>query len=247
MKTIPIRKQLTNFSYHRHDFLLLQFVLSEFLSAQAEVKNLRRLFLEFCEVFRGRAGKKNKEEALKNLNRCTEQLSGSSYNYMRIFSWGQEGGFLNKLNHYCALFSQQSPPRLKAAKRIYEEVSRGRLACIELHDLTFSLQGQPQTVWKEYIQQIRQLEEKISKKMSLFSGLLPAIIKEYADNENVIFFLLRHKHEFDELISKEFITDLFTANYPGGSGDAEKLLLKKYRKRGFFQLLPIISEKFRNI
>lgn len=241
------RKQIVKTSFCQNNFLLLQFILSEFLNVLHEINNFRFQKKNFIESFESTKEEAEKILSLKKLHSSIEQLSGASYNYMRILSWKQDYGLLNKLNHYCALFSQHPTKNVKEVQKAYQLAGEGWLISIGLHDLTFSLKTQSIDEWESSFKQISNFEDKIFKKTTQFSKLLPKIIQEYSENENVIFFILRHKKEFDNLIHPDFVHNLFSMHYNEGAADAEKMLLDKYSKRGFYQLLPIIMEKFRDI
>ena len=241
------RKQIVKTSFCQNNFLLLQFVLSEFLNVRHEINNLYIQKRNFIESFKSTKEDAEKILSLKKLHSSIEHLSGASYNYMRILSWKQDYGLLNKLNHYCALFSQHPTKNVKEVQKVHQLAGEGWLISIGLHDLTFNLKKQSIDEWEGSFKQICTFVDKIFKKITQFSKLLPKIIQEYSENENVIFFILRHKKEFDDLIHPDFVRNLFNMHYNEGAVEAEKMLLDQYSKRGFYQLLPIIMEKFRDI
>jgi len=62
-------------------------------------------------------------------------------------------------------------------------------------------------------------------------------------DENLLFFLLRHHHDFDQLHGKGTIAKLFSKLSPKGAGKAIQFMTQKYQNRGFDHLLPIIRQK----
>jgi len=244
---MKVNQQKKNTSYHQNDYLLFQFVLSEFLRAYPEVIELHTAFQSLKSLYKGKGTLTDKKLALQRLIRATEILSGASYNYMRIFSWNQEGGSLNKLNHYCALFTRNAPGKIKEPQLIYSFVNQSWLACIQLHDFVVALFDLPVNKWNENLAQIESLESKIYRKMNQFTKHLPTIIQEYSNNENVIFYIVRHHQDFERLLSKTFLKNLFNNIFDGGVKEVKNFLLRRYRRRGFSQLLPIISEKLQEL
>ncbi|MEC7839728.1 MAG: hypothetical protein VX777_06785 [Chlamydiota bacterium] len=240
---VKVKKQHSNTSYHQNDSLLLQFVLSEFLLTYQETINLHTKYKELSTAYAEKKSKSEKITTLRQLIKITEKLTGASHNYMRIFSFHQDGGLLNKLNHYCSLFNRQSPNSLKEAHSIYSCVNASWLGCIQLHDCVLALEELPLSRWKEPLEEISVLERKIFWEMSQIPKLLPKLIGEYSNNENVIFFIVRHHHDFEKLISESFVKNLLNDLYDDGVNEAKSFLLRRYRRRGFEQLIPIISDK----
>jgi len=83
--------------------------------------------------------------------------------------------------------------------------------------------------------------------MKRTAALMTEIVSASSDDENVVLFLIRYHKHFDELYHSNFIGKLITKMYPNGLKDAERLLLKKYKARGFDYLLPFISNKIAEI
>ncbi|MEM1282251.1 MAG: hypothetical protein AAGG81_01715 [Chlamydiota bacterium] len=247
MRSSHQRKRTPVTSYHENDSLLLQFILSEFLLVYREVKNLGRHFEELESFTAKKRPKQQRQEALFQLISSLETLSGASHDTMRLFSWGQEDGILHKFNSYAALFSRRSAPEGKNEQYFYRAINQSLLISIQLHDLALTIAELPSSKWKELIEEIGQLEGKIVSNTEKFSKLLFKIIQRFSNDENVIFFLLRHSKEFDELFCPGHVKRLLTKVSQGSLADLEKSLIKKYCKRGFTQLEPIIIEKFESL
>lgn len=230
-----------NLPYHQNDFLLLQFILSEYLISFNEIKHMHFLFMNFSFLIETQSHKKKIINEFNNIKLSIEKLSGASHHQMRLFAW-HESGLLNKLNHYCALFAKHFD--LLPAQKIYKYVNKSLLSCIELHELIFELQNKNLENILQNFDYLKSIEKKIYTRMFRVSRHLPEIVKRFSSNENVLFFLLRHKDDFEKLIDESFILNLMTVNYTNGLDDVKQLLLKNYSERGFHQLLPIIVEKF---
>ncbi len=231
-------------SYHQSDSLLLQFILSEFLLVYKEVKTLHGHYEELETAIQKRRPVQKRQEIFNQFIINLETLSGASHDTMRLFSWGQEDGLLHKFNSYAALFSRRSAPEGKTEQSFYRAVNQCLLISIQLHDLALTVYELPPSKWKNFLQELEQLEGKIISNAEKFSKLLSKMIQHLSDDENVIFFVLRHSTEFDELFHARYTKRLLTKVSQGSLGDLEKNLIKKYSKRGFPLLLPIITEKF---
>lgn len=242
-KNSTLRK---NLPYHQTDFLLLQFILSEFITSFHEIKHLHFLFMNLSFLIQTEANKKKIEDEFKKIKVATEKLSGGSHHQMKLFAW-HETGLLNKLNHYCALFTKHLVNEFMPVQKIYKHANKSLLYCIELHEIVYELQTKGLDVIRQNLQLLKNIEKKIYNRMQRFAKNLPSIIKKFSDNENVIFFILRHKEDFEKLFDESFVLNLIKVNYTHGLSDVKQMLLKNYSERGFHQLLPIIIEKFQQI
>ena len=65
----------------------------------------------------------------------------------------------------------------------------------------------------------------------------------YHEDENVVYFLLRNKEDFDVIYKTHFINKVFQKMFAEDSNGAGQLLLTKYSERGFENLLNTIAEK----
>jgi hypothetical protein len=247
VKSTQHSKHIPVGTYHENDSLLLQFILSEFLLVYQEISSLHSHFEGFQTAISKRRPKEQRQDFLDQLIASVELLSGASHDTMRLFSWGQEGGLLHKLNSYSALFSRRSAPNGKLEQTLYRHINQCLLISIQFHDLLLTVNEFPSSQWKNYIEELEALESKIISNGEKFSKLLPKIIQRFSEDENVIFFVLRHCKEFDQLFHEGFVKKILSKLDHGTLNDVEKYLVKQYRKRGFTQLLSVISEKFENL
>jgi hypothetical protein len=65
----------------------------------------------------------------------------------------------------------------------------------------------------------------------------------FHQDENVTFFLLRHREQFDKIFGQDFTKKFFKKMYAGGLPEAGKMMTQKYSERGFENLLPVIATK----
>lgn len=80
-------------------------------------------------------------------------------------------------------------------------------------------------------------------KMKKLSKLLPKRICSYRRNENMLYFLLRRKKDFDVIYHPKMIEELFQELFPGGLKEAVEWIHAQYKQRKFYHLLPLIQQQ----
>lgn len=78
--------------------------------------------------------------------------------------------------------------------------------------------------------------------MESIGSQLPALLRAFQADENVLFFIAKHHQKFDEIYGKRSVHKMFTAFHPQGVKGVQTLLLKRYRERGFAFLAEPIAE-----
>lgn len=247
MTTSTQPKNFAVHAFHQNDSLLLQFILSEYLLAQNQVIDLQNAFLKFQQLLTKSSPLSTKKHELKQLIATTELLSGSSFDTMRLFSWGHESSLLYKLNGYCALFSHQYESKSQTEQTLYRYVNQQWLTCIQLHDTLHTFLDDSPKNWKIYMEEIGVFVDKIYKLGDRFKKLLPKVISPYAKDENVLFFIVRHHSDFDKLFGLGYTKSLLKKVSLKPIEELKKMISRRYNNRGFTQILPIISEKFEAI
>lgn len=203
-------------SFHQSNSLLFQFILNDFLIALRAVKG----------------ASEQSPLDYKSIVEAMTQLSGSTQHYMRLFSWNFDLGILAKLRSYSAFISDSmsnEDPDLTAIHRCADQAWFQSVECLT------KARSEDPTLNLDLV--------KLSARMHRFGDLLGKAALQFSDDENVVYFFLRHYKEFDELILKGFVCKLLNKMYPHGIAEAEKFLLKRYSVRGFNNLLANISAK----
>lgn len=70
---------------------------------------------------------------------------------------------------------------------------------------------------------------------------LEPFIEGCKENENLIFFLLKHKEEIDQCIREEYLHTLLLKLHPAGLRELCEKLCDNYHDRGFYFLIPEIK------
>lgn len=69
----------------------------------------------------------------------------------------------------------------------------------------------------------------------------------FRDDENVLFFLLRHQAEFDHIYSASMVRKTLETLFPEGLKTASNFLAGRYERRGFYHIIPVISQKIERL
>lgn len=227
-------------SYHQNNSLLFQFILVEFVEAFTEIQRLDSL----CN--RTPTPLPQDEQAcrqVENNNHLVEsaltKLVGPTKHYMRLFSWNFSEGLLSKLRTYCALFLQNSETDEKELIAIQHYADKIWQGCLQALD---TLQEAPQDRPLLFA-----ALDKASSAMQRFAKLIARLLHQFRDDENVIFYVLRHHQVFDKLYGNRFVIKLLCRIYPKGLKEVQLLLVKKYTERGFDNILPVIYSSLKEL
>lgn len=216
-------------AYHKTNSLLFQFILSEFLDVYTEIQKLQTLM--DSKLIASPITRNHKIDSVLALA-SLEKLVGSSRDYMRFFSTNFSDGLLAKLRTYCAVFIQNADKDEKELMALQHYADKAWQACLQAMD---ALYGDP----SEHVFILSSIDKAVAA-MNRFAKLIARIILQFRDDENVIFFILRHKTQFNKLYGDRFILKTFTKMYPKGLREVHLLLSKRYTERGFDNVLDAI-------
>lgn len=205
-------------AYHQNDSLLFQFILSEFLEAFREIQMIVL-----------------KQYAIEELTTGLKKLAGSPHEYMRLFPWNHNNGILAKLKNYCSLFSQNTYSKEKESIALQHYAEKAWVFCLETLDILYeSTDGSTAHV---------NPLNKAYNALQRISRVIARLLVQFRDDENVVFFVLRHHDQFDGLYGTKFVSRLFCRMYPKGLAETAHFLSTKFGTRGFENILPIVKTK----
>ena len=207
-------------AYHYDPSLLFQFILSETLATLRFTKKLLEAEPEEAAV------------ALKN-------LVGTLNDPYRLFSWAPENGTLAKLKAYCSYFAHSAEPYDNVLIPLVHTAEQSwllSLVCLDdlRHFERTQQAGGSQTKLNKSIKELAAALNRLAK-------LIAKLIEQFWNDENVIFFILRHRNEFDEVFGDKFVKTLLKKMYLGGVWGAASFLSKRFSKRGFENLITTIE------
>lgn len=219
--------------YHQDNTLLFQFILSETLGALAEAKKL------------GKLTSASKQGDITGAATAIRKLVGSAHDPYRLFSWIPEEGILPKLKNYCAYFAQNASPHDKALVPLYRSTEQAWLLSLVCMDDLRLLESQ-QNLTKQTTHLVKS-GKKLFLSIQRLGKIVSKAIEQYWDDENVVFFVLRNKEQFDEIFGNKFVKQLLKRMYPGGIEGARRFLSQQFIQRGFHHLVPIIQARITEI
>lgn len=220
-------------SYHHHSHLLMQFVLSELLLAYAEIQKIEQLMTIAPQY---------DSAMLAQLTSKIVKLSGSAQGYLRLFAW-TEDGILAKIKNYCTFLYQEGGLHNQDHVDMHREADNAWLYSLQAFDTVQLIARQlPEgAIWDPTL--LSQLVLKINRSILRFSRLTTKAIMQFHRNENVLFFILRHHTQFDELYGAHSVKKLLQKMFTNSLEEARHFLSKKYIDRGFGNLESLIKEK----
>lgn len=221
--------------YYLNNRMLFQFILSEFIFTSYKIQGIQQRLTELKPSWATMTSPQV-SQTLQDLVEQMSRLSGSSQHYMRLLSWNDDG-FLTKLKNYCALLCQQNTSENSDQLKMHQEANHAWLLSMQALDMirTFSNQG----TFDEEILYANQ--EKLNRCLQRLSRLIMRHLLHYQDDENVVYFLVRHKKQLDGLYKPGYTANLIKKMFPKGKQDVSQFLLQRYAERGFDSLLPTIQ------
>lgn len=208
-------------AYHYDSSLLFQFILSETLATLRLTKKLLASNPEEAAV------------ALKN-------LVGTLNDPYRLFSWAPENGTLAKLKAYCSYFAHSAEPYDNVLIPLVHTAEQSwLLSLVCLDDMRqFERKKQGGSAPNKLDKSIKELATSLNR----LAKMIAKLIEQFWNDENVIYFILRHRKEFDEVFGEKFVKSLLKKMYLGGVWGAASFLSKRFSKRGFDHLIEMIEK-----
>lgn len=231
----------SNRSYFNNS-LLFQFILAEFLLTYREALSMSELVKNLKKKPLPIFGSNECEESLNKIKSTLKILGGNSQDQQCLFSWGYDNSFLGKLKNTCALFASNFGKEDKNAASLHRYSHRAWSICSQSVDLLQTMKKGNIDNWNDSFVLLLNLIEKMQKALQHFSKLITRFLHDFKQDENVLFFVLRHQEQLDTLFGSHFVIQLFTEMFSNVK-EAGKYISKKYEYRGFNQILPLITKK----
>lgn len=246
VSTETIKEPAVNLNvYCQSKSLLFQFILSEFLTTQKAIHDIEELYLNTEGTLIKKRLHADIEESFASILDLIPLLTGTQMVIAneQAFPWTQDKGCLNKLRHYCFLLSQMWHENSDVAN-MNIRVSKAFHSSLQLKEVVLSLKRESLDQQVANFIPLYQLLDKLVDNMRMASRLILKIILQFKDNENVIYFLLRHQQEFNRVYKTHFVKKILEKMYPEGIKKAKDIVLEKYVKRGFGNLVEKIQALF---
>lgn len=219
--------------YHQQHPLLIQFILSELILAHHEVTKISHVSHEFVVS--------NNAEALDTLIKGATELSGSALGYMSLLTWNEDGA-LTKLKHYCSLLCNGHETNDKHCLQMHREANQAWLLSLHTLEILKGLSHQRKPT-NQNNDKLKNSLQRLHRSLMRLASLTTRLIYQHRNNENVIFFVLRHWNSLDALYGKDHVRQLFSSLFVGGIPEAQQYLQNRYSERGCDHLLSLIDSK----
>lgn len=200
--------------------LLLQFLLSEFIHVFHQFRSIETLIGE--------------EQFGHSLHSLLLKLSGSPPRQKKSFQWNPDHGSASKLNFYATFFLDEVKPLGIEFLQLEKSCKESRALGIALLDV---IEGQKIGEIAPAVKKLRRCVGQIAKE-------LVKAIALFKENENVLYFLLRHKAQLDGIYESNFTVKLLKHLFLNDLQKVKDLLVRKYSSRGFGCLAKKIQQHF---
>lgn len=84
--------------------------------------------------------------------------------------------------------------------------------------------------------------EKIQKYLRKIGQLLSRLFLQFDTDEKVLLYLLQNHEFISTVYPNRFVINLLSQMFPNGISEAEEFIARQYTRRGYHQLIPLISE-----
>lgn len=210
---------LTPYHLHQNESLLIQFILSELFTSYKSTQQIKE------------------EKDRDNLLCLSDNLITETINHPILY---QEGSLI-KLSHYCNAFLNGFQKHKKVLGDFSLHIHNALHKTFLMRDLILKEQGSwSKSEEKKFTSYSSKLSEHVHEASQLIIKLLP----KYTKDENLLFFLLRHYQEVEELIHPLKISDFFKNMSYQNHEELREFLISSYSKRGFYDLHTAIDKAF---
>lgn len=211
-------------SFYQNRNLIFQFYLRELILISKDVFLL------------------SSKELPNNLLKSTFKVLAAPYQEPFHYSpWNTEIGVLLKIKQLVTALSEistsPSAPLISMDKLTTQLWKKGLDILHSLYQIEKQIdpaftQGKLRKKIEEFINIFRQLSDQTAE-----------TLKDFASNENIMFFILRNQQAFEAIFGTGFVKNLILESYPDGIEQAGKLLKNKFIKRGFLLAAEQLATK----
>lgn len=243
------QKENTLQVYTQNKSLLFQFILLEFIVSYQKIQEIEKIYERMEALLIKERFAANTFPYLSSLLDKIPLLAGSQMvvTHEQGLPWTHQKGTLNKLRHYCYLFSHQMSEDLDI-HNLNVAVSKAFHGTLQIREVIFSIQRQLEDPMQmpNYVA-LYQLLDRMIDNMRRASRLILKILIQFKEDEKILLFLVEHKKEFDELYKTQFLARILKKMFPLGIEKAIELVQNKFQKRGFVQLSESLSSQLQHV
>lgn len=162
-----------------------------------------------------------------------------------ILQWTKSEGPYTRLRAFCLLLCQGHPEFTECHTLAAGSDRLWNLAFLAAENLDAFNNPNPYTSSKQQSpSQILQSFAKIKTAQQQLGRQIKKLLDQFCQDENVLFFLIRHAPQLDEAFGVRFIAKYFDQHFSKGLPEAISFAAKRFKARGFYHLQSQI-EAFR--
>jgi len=200
--------------------LSLQFIMQELIASFKLLRHLQTLTPEQLQ------GAHLAQEIASIFNELEKFLLFSLEN-----PFAQKGGVLDKLCFYCEILLQASSVKDQEIPMILEEM-RNSILRIKSKMIGWKKMAAFHP-FDEILLHLFELYSDLQFKLGRFFSALTHFLQEARSDENVLLYLIEHKHEFNSYLGTRTIEDLLYRFFPAGHAQLRAVICEGYTRRGF--------------
>jgi len=224
-------------AYYEDNSILIQFMMVEFVQTYQltfQIKTLIQQNLGFSQI---------SQALLPSLIQILRQLIGGIPQQERSSFSRWTNGSLTKFKEHCEQFSRNSLHQNRQHVNLHMAAHHAWLTAIHNFELLNSLSINPYTQNQQSLLRLFPLKRSFNTLQIRFNQIIryiPRVMNDYWNNENVILCLLRKRARFVEIYGSDFLNKRF--KWPVKTKDLVRVLIQRYKSRGFEALLPKIQQ-----
>lgn len=220
--------------------ILFQFILSQFLKVAKTFQSIDSQSTKIKDlVERSEAPTKR---CIRRLLESFTDLTGDHEDFIPLFPWNNQTGSLSTFYHYTCILCRKKSHDQNATK-LANNAERYYRQALQAYNYLVDMEKEEEERRIALSQPLVNTIKACERSMGRISRLIALWITVFYKNENVLLFLLLHHEEFDAMYKAPITQQLFQKMFPEGLKQGEQFLLRRYGKRGFSNLLPLISDK----
>lgn len=228
--------------YRYSQSTLLQFILSEYFAAHSKIEALYSLTSGPESL--PKSNIEALQKTIRNLLSSMADALGRSFLDRAVFTWHSNTGCLTKLAHYCSLWQGKNHAALGLILK--KEAHRAWLLCLEVHRLVGQWRLRAKSEILRELQAIQRVVVKLKAIMVKLRRALVNILSFFSRDENVVYYMLRHREAVTAVYGSRFIANWLKKSF-ACLDKAAGFLQRRFTKRGFDQIVPLIAEKIREV
>ncbi len=212
-------------AYYLDNTLMIQFVISEFISTTQLAEKLKSLTDQYLQ------SKIKFDKASTQLYETLSILVGTRLDRKQLaFSrWTQ--GPLTKLKEFCEQYYRNGGVKNEVIESLHTHVYQAWIDALQNIEILNTMQI---GLGKETLANVKQNFSNLFNSLNCLTKSIPQFLKDNIDNEYVIFFLLRKKEDLVHIYGVSFVNKLLKSR-------KVSQLVQSFTDRGFENILPLIS------